>query len=105
MQTLSEVFGIPADEDVADVDWLAVAGQRGWVVLMKDEKIRYRQAERAALVTHGVRAFCLTSGNVRAAEMAALFLSRLEAITAACQAPGPFLYAVSSRGLRRLDLS
>ncbi|WP_372447974.1 hypothetical protein [Kibdelosporangium banguiense] len=69
LQTLAEVYGIPADEDVADVDWLARAGSEGWVVLMKDERIRYRPAERVALVDHQVRAFCLTSGNLRAAEI------------------------------------
>jgi hypothetical protein len=104
LQTLSEVYGIPADEDVADVEWLRLAGTHGWIVLMKDEKIRYRAAERDALVRHGVRAFCLTSGNVRASEMADLFLSAMDAITEACAASGPFLYAVSPRGLRRLDL-
>jgi PIN like domain len=30
LQTLAEVYGIPADEDVADVDWLELAGRRGW---------------------------------------------------------------------------
>jgi hypothetical protein len=55
LQPLSEVYGIPADEDVADVEWLRLAGAHGWIVLMKDEKIRYRAAERDALVRHCVR--------------------------------------------------
>jgi hypothetical protein len=105
LQTLSEVYGIPADEDVSDVAWLELAGGQGWPVLMKDERIRYRAAERDALVAHGVRAFCLTSGNLRAAEMAAQFLAAIDELAAACSRPGPFLFAVSARGLRRLDLS
>ena len=72
---------------------------------MKDERIRYRAAERDALVAHGVKAFCLTSGNLRAAEMAAQFLAAMDQLAVACRQPGPFLYAVSARGLRRLDLS
>jgi hypothetical protein len=71
------VYGIPADEDVADVDWLELAGARGWVVLMKDERIRYRPAERQALVSHKVMAFCLTSGNLRARQMAELYLASI----------------------------
>src|SRR5207248_11782635 len=59
LRTLAEVYGIPADETVADVDWLTCAGGQGWAVLMKDERIRYRPAERAALIDHHVRAFCL----------------------------------------------
>jgi hypothetical protein len=43
---------VPADETVADVDWLAPAGSRAWVVLMKDERIRYRAAERRTLLAH-----------------------------------------------------
>jgi hypothetical protein len=105
LRTLSEVYGIPADESIADVDWLERAGARGWVVLMKDERIRYRPAERQALVSHKVRAFCLTSGNLRAHQMAELYLSSIEQIAAASRDPGPFLYAVSSHGLRRLDLA
>ena len=67
--TLAEHYGIPADEGVADVDWLRLAGEQGWPVLMKDEQIRYRPAERAALLKHGVRAFCLTSGNLTGRQM------------------------------------
>lgn len=81
------------------------AGREGWVVLMKDERIRYRPAERAAVVDYGVRAFCLTSGNLRAQDMAGLYLGVLDRIVVACAQRGPFLYAVSRRGLRQLDLS
>jgi len=105
LQTLSEAYGIPADEDVSDVEWLELAGSHGWPVLMKDERIRYRAAERGALIAHGVKAFCLTSGNLRAAEMAAQFLAVVDPIADACTELGPFLYAVSGRGLRRLDLT
>lgn len=104
LRTLAEVYGIPADETIADVDWLARAGHEGWVVLMKDERIRYRPAERAVLVDHRVRAFCLTSGNLRAAEMAQQYIAVLGKLTAACAAPGPFLFVVSRSGLRRVDL-
>jgi hypothetical protein len=105
LHTLAEVYGIPADETIADVEWLTRAGREGWVVLMKDERIRYRPAERAAVLDHSVRAFCLTSGNLRATDMASLYLGVLDRIAAACAAPGPFLYGVSRQGLRLLDLT
>ena len=104
LHTLAEVYGVPADEDVVDTAWLQLAGQRGWPVLMKDERIRYRPAERAALVAYRVQAFCLTGGNLRAAAMAEQYLAVLDDLALACETPGPFLYAVSARGLRRLDL-
>ena len=104
LQTLAEVYGIPADEDITDVEWLEMTGGRGWPVLMKDERFRYRAVEREALIAHSVQAFCLTSGNLRAAAMAEQFLAVVGQIAVACTQPGPFLYAVSGRGLRRLDL-
>ncbi len=30
LHTLAEVYGVPADEKVTDVEWLALAGARGW---------------------------------------------------------------------------
>ena len=32
LTTLAEHYGIPEDEDVTDVQWLALAGQQGWAV-------------------------------------------------------------------------
>jgi hypothetical protein len=102
--TLSEHYGVPADEEIEDVTWLEEAGWRGWVVFMKDAEIRRRPAEQRALVAHGVRAFCLAGGNLPAAEMAARFLVNLDAITAACQDPGPFIYAVHATRIVRLSI-
>jgi hypothetical protein len=51
---------------------------------MKDERIRYRASEREVVVTHGVKAFCLTNGNLRATEMAATYLVVIEQIAEAC---------------------
>jgi hypothetical protein len=104
LHTLAEIYGIPVDETIDDVDWLARAGNEGWAVLMKDERIRYREAERVALINHNVRAFCLTSGNLRAADMAQLYLDGLLKLTAACAEPGPFLFVVSRSGIRPVDL-
>jgi hypothetical protein len=92
LRTLAEVYGIPADEAVEDVDWLAHAGAQGWTVLMKDERIRYRAAEREALLAHNVQAFRLNRGDLRAAEMAETYIRVLPRIVVACQEPGPFLY-------------
>ena len=104
LRTLSEVYGIPADEAVDDITWLTRAGAEGWPVLMKDERIRYRPAERAALVRARVQAFCLTGGNLLAVDMAHAYLRALPGMVDACCRPGPFLYALSPRGLRRVHL-
>jgi hypothetical protein len=46
LTTLAEHYGVPADESVGDEEWLELAGARGWVVFMKDARVRYRPAER-----------------------------------------------------------
>jgi PIN domain-containing protein len=56
-----------------DVDWLPFVGQRAWVVVTKDKRIRTRPLERQALINAGVRAFILVSGNLKGTEMAAIF--------------------------------
>lgn len=102
--TLSERYGIPTDEIVADHQWLAEAGQRGEAVFMKDTRIRYQPAEKAAITEHSIRCFCLTGGNLNGDAMAACFLDNLDAITAACAEPGPFVFAVQRRRIERLAL-
>jgi predicted nuclease of predicted toxin-antitoxin system len=49
-------------------------GTNGWVVLTKDQKLRYRPLEIAALRASKARVFVLTAGNLRGAEIAAVFV-------------------------------
>lgn len=101
---LSEHYGVPQDETVDDVAWLRLAGERGWPVLMKDERIKYRAAERRALIDHGVRAFCLTPGNLNAQAMADCFIRDQHRIWAEAAGTGPALFAVSRHDIREIDL-
>lgn len=64
LTTRAEHYGFPADEDIADIEWLTLAGTRGWAVLMKDDRIRRRPAELAALNASGVHAFCIANANL-----------------------------------------
>jgi hypothetical protein len=54
--TLAEHYGVPADEQVSDVTWIAESAQRGWIAFMKDFAIRRRPAEIEAILEHGARA-------------------------------------------------
>jgi hypothetical protein len=55
------------DED--DRVWLSEVGQRGWVVLTKDQRLRYRPLEIAALRASGARVFILVAGNLRGSDL------------------------------------
>jgi PIN like domain len=60
-----ELFIDRIGQELRDEEWLRDAGEREWVVLMKDARIRRRPAELEVLAAHHVRAFCLTNANLR----------------------------------------
>ena len=74
-------------------------GERGWVVLTKDQKLRYRPLEIEALRASKARVFVLTAGNLRGVEIGAVFLAALPQICKVLQSrPGPFVARVSKSG-------
>ena len=60
-----------------DEVWLTEVGSRAWIVLTKDDRIRYRVTERTALASARVRAFVLTSSQLLGTEMATAFVKAL----------------------------
>jgi PIN like domain len=100
--TLAEHYGIPADEQVADTDWIEEAAKRGWPILMKDKRIRHRQAEITAVTEHKARCFVITRGDLPSAEMAQRFISNKAAILTAATQPGPYIYSVQRDRISRL---
>lgn len=93
----------PIPRGTADEEWLPIVGGNGWIVLMRDKRIRYRRPERDRLMAHAVKAFCLTgSGNHSRWDMLRLLVRHWDRIEDTAQLPGPFIYGVSSGGLRRL---
>jgi len=67
-RTLAEVYGEQAAQETDDATWLTLAGERGWVVLCKDDHIRRRPAELQALTDGNVRLFCLTNAQLTFAD-------------------------------------
>ena len=104
VHTLVDVYGPDHADRVADSGWLRHAGVRGWPVLMKDQRIRYRPTERAVLAAHRVTAFCLTGDTLTARVMAGHFLTALDGIARACASPGPALHLISASRMRTLPL-
>jgi len=64
-------------EEAPDDEWLDRVGKKGWLVLTKDKRIRYRSAEFEAVVQANVRLFVLTAGNVTAWELGEIFVKAL----------------------------
>lgn len=89
--------------DEEDRVWLQAVGERGWVVLTKDQRLRYRPLEIAALRASYARVFVLTAGNLRGFEIAAVFMKALPRIFKVLHSvPGPFVARVSQSGHFRI---
>jgi hypothetical protein len=95
-------------EDVGDVEWLTVAGEKEWIVLTRDKNIRLREIERNALLSANVAAFVFTGGNASGVEMTEAILAALPRIGRflAKNRP-PFICRITASGqvepLLRLD--
>jgi predicted nuclease of predicted toxin-antitoxin system len=90
--------------DAEDQVWLSVVGERDWVVFTKDQRLRYRPLEIAALRASRARVFVLTAGNLRGQEISAAFESALPKILRVLQSKrGPFVARVSGSGGVKVD--
>jgi hypothetical protein len=86
-------FGTP------DEVWLATAGTQGWVVLMRDQRVRYRALELQSLRDAKVGAFVLTAGQATAQATAAIILPKLPKIIQIARSEHkPFLYTLGITG-------
>jgi hypothetical protein len=101
--TLAEHYDRPDDEQIADVQWIHDAATRGWPILMKDKRIRYRRAEIDAVVQHRAQCFVITRGDLTSTEMADRFHGSKRGIYEAVNRPGPYIYAVHSDRLELLS--
>lgn len=57
------------DQRTPDEAWLRFAGERGWVVITPDARIRYRANEKAAVESAKVRQFVLTAKGLTGTEI------------------------------------
>ena len=63
-------------QDTDDEVWLKIAGERGWVVLTRDDRIRYRPAEQRALIEAGTAVFCLNPSKGMTADRGRLVIKK-----------------------------
>lgn len=70
-------------QDIGDAEWIAEGCRRGWALLTKDRRIRYRTDELAALTSGHL--FCLVDGNANLDQITQRFLDAMPAIHRAIQ--------------------
>jgi PIN domain-containing protein len=88
-------------QDTDDEVWLAEAGRRRWVVLMKDDRIRYRPGEQRSVLQARVACFCLNpSKGMTADQMADAFITALPTILRIVEESpkGGYIKGVNRRG-------
>jgi len=88
-----------------DTVWLPFVGQKGWILITKDKRIRFNDLEKAAVVAYKVREFYFASGNYSGAEMSMMLVAALPEIIRLCgkQAP-PFIASITKAGKVHLRL-
>lgn len=67
-------------QGTADVEWLRVAGQPRWVVITRDDRIRYNTLEKQAVVAARLRFFSITSSSLTGEEAAELIVSSMPTV-------------------------
>jgi hypothetical protein len=102
VHVMEDVFGGDDPEWRLDEVWIPEVTRRGWVILMKDDKVRMKPRERDALVGSGARVFCVTNAQLTGDQMAERLVVNLERIVRRSETPGPYIYGVYRDGLRKL---
>ena len=66
--------------DAPDEKWISLVGRRHWVAITQDKYIRYRVAEKLAIIDHKARVLVVRAKNMTGKEKGELLASALPAI-------------------------
>ncbi len=89
-------------QDAQDDEWLTAVGTWGWYVLTKDDRIRYRTLEIAAIQNNNVGCFVVMNRNATRAWLIATIRAAWPAIEAVCATEQrPFVYGIYAGGAVR----
>jgi PIN like domain len=106
LTTMDERYGVRRSQAIADIEWIEEATARGEVLLCKDLAIARNRLEAETVYRTNARVFGLSNANLSGPDAAACYLLHAPAIAAmATRALGPYVVAVSARGLRRRPLN
>jgi hypothetical protein len=81
-------------DNVPDGQWLRFVGQRGWIALSHNKRIRYERDELDDLMTYGVKAFFIIGKGPHPALAGAVMRSILKIKRLIRRHPGPFVARV-----------
>jgi predicted nuclease of predicted toxin-antitoxin system len=85
--------------DAPDDQWLAAAADRGWLVVTRDQRIRYRANELAAMRRANLHVFVFTQGGLTGAETGSILVRcHAEMLRAARDVTPPAFFSLTRRG-------
>jgi predicted nuclease of predicted toxin-antitoxin system len=86
-------------EGTKDEVWLSEIGKKGWIVLTKDDQIRYHRTEVESIKHSGARVIILPRGNMKAADLGTILVAALPRIRRFVKkTPPPFIGRLSPNG-------
>ena len=80
-----------------DEVWLPFVGEKGWILLTTDGRIRYRSNEKQAVIENNVRMFYFSNNNMSGGQMAAALEKALLEIYKLCAKQKPPFFAAITR--------
>jgi hypothetical protein len=102
VHTMWDIYGPGAEQRIADVQWIAEGAAKGWILLSKDEKMRYRTIERTAIEETNARVFLLTNQQLPGQEQVGWFLNNMQRVVRLSRKLGPRIYGVYQSDVRLL---
>jgi hypothetical protein len=95
VKVLREEFGSGTPDPV----WLPAAVERGWILIGKDDRWRYRSEEKAILIRAKARAFIFASKTAKRDEIAEAIMMALPAMARLIASqPAPFIARILLSG-------
>ena len=93
--------------DTPDEVWLTAVREHGWLIVTRDQRIRYKINEHRALVEARLHMFVLTQGGLTAAETGEIIVRAYpEIVQSALNIEPPALFSVTrSAEVRQLKLT
>lgn len=100
--TMRDYYGETEGGRVPDVQWITEVAAEGWVAFHKDDNIRRKLDEIAAVDRSELRMFVITNANLTGAVMGQRYVDNLPRISRAARKAGPFIYGVYKDDINRL---
>ena len=87
------------EHDAPDEVWLSAAADQGWLVVTRDQRIRYRANEVAAMRRARLHVFVFTQGGLTGAETGSILVRCHAAMVRhAARVPAPAFFSLTRSG-------